>query len=113
MEFLRDDDINKVESVTETSENKEIIDSGAETESRLGEPAVEVETPEAWPEHQDRNNTETRGKRLRWLHIIGNKTTSNIRKVNLILISEKRILPFAVLLVTAIYTTVAAIFYFE
>ena len=71
MEFLRDDDINQVDPVTETSNNKVIIDSGAETESRLGDPAVELETPEAWPYHQDRNNKETSGKRLRWFQIIG------------------------------------------
>ena len=77
MEFLRDKDISKVESVTETSEDKSIID-GSDTESRLGDPAVELETPEAWPDHQGRNNRETSGKRLRWLHIIGENTTSNI-----------------------------------
>ena len=71
MEFLRDEDIDKVESLTETANDKGIMDSGAETESRLGDPAVELETPEAWPDHQDRNNKETRGKRVRWLHIIG------------------------------------------
>ena len=71
MEFLRDEDINKVDSLTQTSEDKTIIDSGAETESRLGDPAVELETPEAWPDHQGRNNRETSGKQLRWLYIIG------------------------------------------
>ena len=72
MEFLREEDMNKVESVTETSaEDKTIVDSGAETESRLGDPAVEVETLEAWPDHQGGNNGEKNGKRLRWLHIIG------------------------------------------
>ena len=71
MEFLRDEDINKVKSVTETSEDKTIIESRADTESRLGDPAVELETPEAWPDNQGRDNKETSGKRLRWLHIIG------------------------------------------
>ena len=71
MEFLRDEDINKVDSLTETTEDKPIIDSGAETESRLGDPAVDLETPEAWPDHQGRKNKETSGTRLRWLHIIG------------------------------------------
>merc|ERR1719266_2417884 len=55
MEFLRDEDIEKVESVAETSNDTTIIDSGAETESRLGDPAVELETSEAWPDHQGRN----------------------------------------------------------
>ena len=50
MEFLRDEDIKKVNSLTQTSEDKTIIESGSETESRLGDPAVELETPEAWPE---------------------------------------------------------------
>ena len=71
MEFLRDEDMNKVDPVTETSSDKTIIDSGVETESRLGDPAVDLETPEAWLDHQERNSKETRGKRLRWLHIIG------------------------------------------
>ena len=71
MEFLKDEDIDKVESVTETSNDKTIIDSEAETKSRLEDPAVEVETPEAWPDHQGRGTRETSGKRLRWLHVIG------------------------------------------
>ena len=52
MEFLRD----KVESLIESSEDKTVIDFGAETESRLGDPAVDLETPEAWPDHQDKYN---------------------------------------------------------
>ena len=76
MEFLRDEDVNKVEPLTETSEDKTIIDSGDETESRLGDPAVELETPEAWPDNQGRENKKTSGKRLRLLHIIGEKTES-------------------------------------
>ena len=69
MEFLRDEDMNKVNPVTETSSDKTIIDSGAETESRLGDPAVDLGTPEAWPDHQGRDNKET--KWLIWLHLIG------------------------------------------
>ena len=110
MEFLRDEDVNKVDSMTQTSDDKAIIDSGAEMESRLGDPAVDLETPEAWPDHQGRDNKEKSGKRLRWLHIIGEY---NIREINSILISEKKILPFAVLLVGIIYAAVAAIFYLE
>ena len=71
MEFLRDEDINEVESLIETSEDETIIDSGAETESRLGDPAVELETPEAWLDKQGTNKRETSGKRLKRLHIIG------------------------------------------
>ena len=72
MEFLRDEDINKSDSQTQTSEDKiRIIDSGAETESRLGDPAVDLDTPEAWPDHLGGDNKETSGKRLRWLHVIG------------------------------------------
>ena len=81
MEFLRDEDINKVDSLTETSDDKTIIDSGADTESRLGDPTVEVETPEAWPDNQGRDNRQTSGKRFRWLQVIGEKTSSNMRKV--------------------------------
>ena len=76
MEFLRDEDINKVGDVTETSDDKTIIFS--ETESRLGDPDVELETPEAWLDKQDRDNKEPSGKRLRWLHVIGeNRKFSN------------------------------------
>ena len=69
MEFLRDNDITNIETVT--LNDKTIIDSGAETESRFEDPAVELETPEAWPDNQGRDNRETSGKRLRWLHVIG------------------------------------------
>ena len=77
MEFLRDEDMTKVESVKDAKTDPE-----AETESRDGDPAVELETPEAWPDHQDRsrkdqlriimrNRKEASGKRLRWLQVIG------------------------------------------
>ena len=71
MEFMRDDDDdNKVESLTDTSsEDKIIIDSGAETESRHGDPIIELETPEAWPDHLGRKNTS--GKWLTWCRVIG------------------------------------------
>ena len=75
MELLRNEDINKDVSLTETSNDKIIVDSGAETESRLGDPAVDLETSEAWPDHQGRDNKETSGKRLRWLHVIGENTS--------------------------------------
>ena len=71
MEFLRDEDVKKVESLTETLNDKDINNSGAETESRPGDPAVDLDTPEAWPDHQGGDNKETSGKRLRWLHVIG------------------------------------------
>ena len=72
MEYLRDEDINKVDSLTEASDDITIIDSGVETESRLGDPAVDLETPEAWLEHhQGRDNKGKSGKRLRWLHVVG------------------------------------------
>ena len=71
MEFLRDEDINKVESLTENSDDKSVI-SGAETESRhgiwtYGDPVVEFETSEAWPKRRDRN------KWLMWFRVIGKK----------------------------------------
>ena len=68
MEFLRDEDIGKVESLAETTGDKTIMVS--ETESRLEDP-VDLETPDDWPDHQGRDKKETRGKRLIWLHIIG------------------------------------------
>ena len=67
MEFLRDEDINKVESLTENSDDKSVTISGAETESRLGDPVVEFETSEAWPKRRDRN------KWLMWFRVIGKK----------------------------------------
>ena len=112
MEFLRDEDMNKVDPVTETSSDKTIIDSGAETESRLGDPAVELETPEAWPDNQGRGNGETSGKRLRWLYVVG-ENRDFLRGLFIFLISEKKVVPFAVLLVGAIYSVVAAIFYLQ
>ena len=66
MEFLRDEDMTKVESVTDAKTDPE-----AETESRDGDPAVELETPEAWPDNQGGDNKETSGKRTRWFHVIG------------------------------------------
>ena len=73
MEFLRDEDINKIEPLTQTSEDKTIIDSGAESEtkSKLGDPAVEGETSEALPNNQGRKNKKIGGKQFGWLHIIG------------------------------------------
>ena len=116
MEFLRDEEIDKVKSVTEASSDKTILDSGAETESRLGDSAVELEAPEAWPDNQGRDNIrETSGKRLRWLHIIGENREyiKHIKEIYSILISEKKILPFAVLFACVIYAAIAAVFYFE
>ena len=117
MEFLRDEDIEKVESLTETSEDNGIMDSGADPESRLGGPAaVELETPEAWPDHHSRINIETSAKWVIWLRIIGENREyffqiSTNRSISLF--SEKRVLPFAVLFLGGIYSAVAAIFYFE
>ena len=70
MEFLKDEDIDKVEFVTETSNDKTTIDAEAETESGHGDPEAEM-TSEAWPDQQTRNNREASGKQLRWLHVIG------------------------------------------
>ena len=72
MEFLRGSDIAKVESLTETSNDK--TDSGAEVESKLGDPVVELETTETWPDHQGRISKEASCQRLRWLHVIGENT---------------------------------------
>ena len=46
------------------------------------------------------------------MSLVRTNFTSNIRKVHPI-ISEKKILPFAVLLVGAIYSAIAAILYLE
>ena len=67
MEFLRDEDIDKVECFTENSDDKSVTISGTKTESRLGDPVVEFETSEAWPKRRDRN------KWLMWLRVIGKK----------------------------------------
>ena len=69
MEFLRDEDISKVESLTDTSNVENIFYSGAEAESRLEDPAIELETPDAWPDNLGRNNTS--GKWLTWFRVIG------------------------------------------
>ena len=69
MEFLRDEDIDEVESLT--TDNKTII-----LGLQVGDPAVELETPEVWPDHHGGNNKETSGKRLRWLHVIGENRKS-------------------------------------
>ena len=68
MEFLRDEDISKIDCLTQTSEDKTIVDSGAETESRLGDPAVELET---CPDDQGRIIIETSINWLRRLYVIG------------------------------------------
>ena len=68
MEFLRDEDMNKVDPVTETSNNK---DSGAERELKLGDPAAKLETPETCPDDQGRNIIETSDNWLRRLYVIG------------------------------------------
>ena len=67
MEFLRDEDINKVESLTNKLDDNSVTISGTETESRLGDPVVEFETSEAWPKRRDRN------KWLMWFRVIGKK----------------------------------------
>ena len=69
MEALRDEHLNK--AVSETSEDKTIIDCGTETELRLKYPAIELETPEAWPEKQSRKKKGTSGKLLLWFQVIG------------------------------------------
>ena len=71
MEFLRDEDIRKIKSLTQTSEYKTIIDSGAKTESRLEDSAVELETPEAWPDQQGRNKKESNDRWLKWIQVTG------------------------------------------
>ena len=66
MEFLRDENINRAESVTETPKDESnYVDSGADTESIHG---VELED---WPDHQARNNKKKSGQQLGWLHVIG------------------------------------------
>ena len=108
MESLRDEE---VDSLTGSSDVKAIIDSGAESGSRLGDPVVELETPDAWPEHQSRNKKETSDKRVRLFRVIGEQR--QYFQKGFYSISEKKVLPFAVLLLGAIYTAVAAMFYFE
>ena len=110
MESLRDEE---VDSLTGSSDVKAIIDSGAESGSRLGDPVVELETPDAWPAHQSRNKKETSDKRVRLFRVIGEQRQYFQKGLYSISISEKKVLPFAVLLLGAIYTAVAAMFYFE
>ena len=70
MEFLRNEDISKIEAVT-SNDKTIIINSKDDTESRLGELSVDLETPKAWSVPQRTNYRETSDNGLRWLHIIG------------------------------------------
>ena len=110
MESLRDEE---VDSLTGSSDVKAIIDSRAESGSILGDPAVELETPDAWPAHQSRNKKETSDKRVRLFRVIGEQRQYFQKGFYSISISEKKVLPFAVLLLGAIYAAIAAMFYFE
>ena len=88
--------------------------SGSDDVSGLGDSAVELETPVARRDHlQEKGES---GKYLKWLKVIGKCIKNMFEKsgrVYYILISEKKVLPSAVLLVAMMYTAIAAIFYFE
>ena len=70
MEFMREEDIGRVES-PEMPKDIAIINSGDKKGSTPGDSAVELEKPEAWPDHQSRAKKETSGKWLYWLKVIG------------------------------------------
>ena len=64
MEFLRDGSIDGVESL-ETLKDIAVIDSGEETGSNPGDFTIELETPEAWSDHQGGIK---KGTNERWLN---------------------------------------------
>ena len=112
MEFLREDDIDGVES-PEVSKDIAIINSADKKGSTPGDFAVELEKPEAWPDHKSGARKETSDKWLYWLKVIGKHRHALIREVHSSSISEKKVLPFAVLLIGGLYLAVAANFYLE
>ena len=114
MEYLRDGSIDEAAPQKETSEAIAIIDSGEEKELNPGDAAVELQTPEAWSD-LDEIKKGTGGKLLNWLKVIGNnkKISQSEWVVFIQFLSEKKVLPCAVLLLGLIYASVAANFYFE
>ena len=70
MEFLREEDIDRVESA-ETSKDIAIIDIRGKKGSNPEDSAVELEKPKAWPDHKSGARKETSGKWLYWLKVIG------------------------------------------
>ena len=79
MEFLREEAIDRVESL-ETSKEIVVIASESKKGSNPGDSADEVETPEAWPDHKGGAKKETCGKWLNRLKVTGKqRNTSDIR----------------------------------
>ena len=110
MEFLRFRDMDGVEFSLD-SPGETSTTTGSDDVSGLGDSAVELETPVARRDHlQEKRES---GKYLKWLKVIGKLLFDKSGRVYYILISEKKVLPFAVLLVAMMYTAIAAIFYFE
>ena len=108
MEFLKDDPIEEAGSPKETS--KAIRNAEGE------KPEDELETSEAWPHGKCGLQKKTSGKWLNLLKIIGKREawcTIDISEVNSVSISEKKVLPWAVLLVGILYSAVAVYFCFE
>ena len=108
MEFLKDDPIEEAGSPKETS--KAIRNAEGE------KPEDELETSEAWPHGEFERQKKTSGKWLNLLKVIGKQEewcTIDISEVNSVSISEKKVLPWAVLLVGILYSAVAVYFYFE
>ena len=92
------------------------LDSPGDPTTTTGsdEVSVEHEAPVARRDHL-REKMES-GKYLKWLKVIGKCIKNMFEKsgrVYYILISEKKVLPSAVLLVGMMYTAIAIIFYFE
>ena len=66
MEFLRDGSIDEDESPSETPGDV-VSNTGEEN----ADSAVELETPEAWPDQQGRKKKESNDRWLKWIQVIG------------------------------------------
>ena len=111
MEFMSDENVDGAESPSQAPKEIRSSSEGDDKILSLGE----LETAEAWPEQLG----ELEKKRTRngqWLHclkVLG-RQTDNFQMCSFSnSIAEKKVLPCAVLIVSMIYTSVAATFYFE
>ena len=104
MEFLRFRDMDGVEFS---------LDSPGETTTTTGSDEVSVEHEAPVARHDHLREKRESGKYLKWLKVIGKLLFGKSGRVYYISLSEKRVLPFAVLLVGMMYTAIAVTVYFE
>ena len=111
MEFLRFRDMDGVEFSLDSPGPETSTTTGSDDVSGLGDSADELETPVARRDHlQEKGES---GKYLKWLKVIGKLLFDKSGRAYYISISEKRVLPFAVLLVGMMYTAIAVTVYFK